>query len=133
MDRRSFFRRAVSGFSWSCLALAIGYPLFAFVTFSKRRKIDLVFSREERIGRVTLKNGVFLLRQENDFKALSARCTHLGCTVRHDPLLDRFVCPCHGSLFDAEGRLIQGPAGKDLESLPVKIDQEGGITVSFML
>jgi glycine/D-amino acid oxidase-like deaminating enzyme/nitrite reductase/ring-hydroxylating ferredoxin subunit len=47
--------------------------------------------------------------------ALSARCTHLGCIVNFNSAERTWDCPCHGSRFDSEGRVIQGPAVHDLE------------------
>jgi len=62
-------------------------------------------------------------------QAWEARCTHLGCR------LDRVVhgvvvCPCHGSRFDADGRVLNGPATRALQPLRVTADaQTGGWTV----
>ncbi|GHF66648.1 (Fe-S)-binding protein [Streptomyces mashuensis] len=59
---------------------------------------------------------------EGQYKAFSAVCTHAGCVV--DKVQDGKVhCPCHGSLFDATtGKVLQGPAGAPLPSVPVKAD-----------
>ena len=46
--------------------------------------------------------------------ALSAACTHLGCQVSFNTAERSWDCPCHGSRFDIEGRVLQGPAIKDL-------------------
>lgn len=46
------------------------------------------------------------------FAALSPICTHLGCTVEIQDT--QLVCPCHGSTYDREGRVLQGPAERAL-------------------
>ncbi|MFI1072916.1 FAD-dependent oxidoreductase [Streptomyces puniciscabiei] len=47
--------------------------------------------------------------------AVSARCTHLGCLVAFNRAERAWECPCHGSRFDVDGRVIQGPAVRPLE------------------
>ena len=60
-----------------------------------------------------------LLHTESGFSALSLVCTHLGCTVEQNA--DGFICPCHGSRFDADGNVTHRPADKPLHSLRVEI------------
>jgi len=49
------------------------------------------------------------------FRALSARCTHLGCVVQYqDSPVPHFGCNCHGSQFDMNGVNISGPAPRPL-------------------
>lgn len=51
--------------------------------------------------------------------AYGLTCTHLGCIVEEDR--DGFACPCHGSLYDADGAVLQGPAQKPLKKLRVEV------------
>ncbi|CUS99642.1 ubiquinol-cytochrome c reductase iron-sulfur subunit [Candidatus Kryptobacter tengchongensis] len=53
---------------------------------------------------------------ETTFKALSMICTHQGCTVSWVNSSQQFQCPCHGSKFDKDGKVIQGPATQNLKS-----------------
>jgi len=72
---------------------------------------------------------LFVFRQGNTFHAISAVCTHLGCTVRAEALANvqtagsgsgelrlthRFLCPCHGSEYKGDGSNVAGPAPKPL-------------------
>lgn len=50
-------------------------------------------------------------------------CTHLGCTVEWNANSDRFECPCHGSRYDNQGRVIEGPARRSLELITVVVKQ----------
>lgn len=61
-------------------------------------------------------DAVAAYRDENgQLYALAPACTHLGCTVAWNNAEKSWDCPCHGSRFDVEGRVIQGPAVEDLE------------------
>ena len=47
--------------------------------------------------------------------ACSAVCTHMGCVVHWNGAEKSWDCPCHGSRFNYDGKVIQGPANTDLE------------------
>jgi len=56
--------------------------------------------------------------QGNQFYALNARCSHLGCVVPAGGA----ACPCHGSRFDLTGAVLQGPAATPLTRYPITFD-----------
>ncbi len=59
------------------------------------------------------------------YVAFSAICTHAGCTVEFDPPAEEFVCPCHGSVFDATtGAVVKGPAPLPLPSIAIALGPE---------
>ncbi|HEU4352427.1 MAG TPA: FAD-dependent oxidoreductase [Burkholderiales bacterium] len=51
---------------------------------------------------------------EGQLHAREAKCPHLGCLVHWNPTETTWDCPCHGSRFDRYGKVINGPANRDL-------------------
>jgi cytochrome b6-f complex iron-sulfur subunit len=49
-------------------------------------------------------------------------CTHLGCRVEEDGV--NFGCPCHGSQFDRDGKVLHGPAQRSLQAMKVEITED---------
>lgn len=59
--------------------------------------------------------------ENNDYAVVIAICTHLGCIpIPNEGVFNGFFCPCHGSHYDASGRIRQGPAPLNLEVPPMK-------------
>ena len=56
---------------------------------------------------------------QNSFVALSAICTHQTCTITGFGS-QTYVCPCHGSTFDVNGRVLGGPAPFSLHQYPTQ-------------
>ena len=54
-----------------------------------------------------------------ELRALSARCTHLGCAVSFERASGELVCPCHGGRFAADGRVLAGPPPSPLAAFEV--------------
>ncbi|WP_285750860.1 FAD-dependent oxidoreductase [Lentzea sp. NBRC 105346] len=59
------------------------------------------------------KTGVYR-DHDGELHAVSMRCTHLGCLVRFNEAETSWDCPCHGSRFDVDGEVLEGPATKPL-------------------
>lgn len=89
--------------------------------------------REEEFEELAAGGGVVLVRapeapdplilarlEDGSFRALSALCTHQGCEVRPGGAF--LQCPCHGSRFDMEGRVLRGPAAAPLARFPVIVE-----------
>ena len=72
----------------------------------------------------------FLIRREDGgFLALSSRCTHLACIVDWEKNRRQFACPCHGSVFNPDGGVVNPPAPRPLDRFPVSIADGGKIQV----
>ena len=84
---------------------------------------------------------LFVFREGNTFHAVSAVCTHLGCTVRAEALpqpetktvdgrpmrlTHRFLCPCHGSRYAGDGSNVSGPAPKPLAWYHLSVSPDDG-------
>ena len=64
----------------------------------------------------------YLVRtQESGFLALYRKCTHLGCAVPWDQTKKQFICPCHASVFDQNGAVLNAPAPRPLDLFQVNI------------
>lgn len=130
ISRKKFFQR---------IGLASLIPLTG-IWYSTSKRTEL---RERQIKKiiipVNLPNGisfydpVIVSKTKNQIKILSAKCTHLGCIINKTEN-NSLVCPCHGSEYAFDGKVIKGPANKPLTSLPFKIDTKTGeITVNVQV
>jgi menaquinol-cytochrome c reductase iron-sulfur subunit len=53
--------------------------------------------------------------EDQPYVAISTRCAHLGCPVRYIQASQRFICPCHGGVYDFEGKVFGGPPVRPLD------------------
>jgi cytochrome b6-f complex iron-sulfur subunit len=68
---------------------------------------------------------------KGELRALDAKCTHEGCTVRYVARDALIWCACHNGRFDLEGRVLAGPPPRPLARHTVLRDSEGAITISL--
>ena len=84
---------------------------------------DLIMTVTDGYMEAAAVKGIWALRRAtNEVTVYSPICTHLGCGFRWDGGEKKFKCPCHGSVFDPDGKVVGGPAPRPLDRLPVKIE-----------
>ena len=141
-ERRTFLKAAI-GVLGAVYTGAVGYPVYRYLASSVEESL-----LESAVNEVTLDNALalpknaalmfkfgaapaMLIHQDDGtWTALSAVCTHLGCTPSYKPDQKVIYCPCHGGVYDAHtGANISGPPPKPLTEYKVAI-ANGKITVS---
>jgi menaquinol-cytochrome c reductase iron-sulfur subunit len=65
--------------------------------------------------------------QYNHYIALSSRCMHLGCPVRFVQAAARFICPCHGGVYDFRGLVAGGPPVRPLDRFYTRLNSSTGL------
>jgi cytochrome b6-f complex iron-sulfur subunit len=87
------------------------------------KKSELAESKSIQISHPTLKAPVFLHKvNENEYTAVLMLCTHKECELNLAGTI--LSCPCHGSEFTTEGKVLQGPAEISLEKYNVTVEAE---------
>ncbi len=71
--------------------------------------------------------GVFIFANDDGLHAISSVCTHLGCIVNIAEW--GFQCPCHGSKYNENGKVIGGPAPRSLAWLEISRNVDGSLEV----
>lgn len=71
---------------------------------------------------------LWVYHDEEGLYAISSVCTHLGCIASREAD-GGFTCPCHGSVFDAEGKVLGGPAPKGLNWMAMSVAPDGQLIV----
>ena len=150
MSRREFLSRGLAAAGWGSFAVVIGAGTFETVRFFFPRVLYQPPSTF-RIGtpgaflarkgegdaygvifvdeRWKAEHRFFVVRAKDRVYALTARCTHLGCTVNWFSSLDIFKCPCHGSQYHSDGKNFAGPAPRPLDRLRIAVGVSGELVV----
>lgn len=78
---------------------------------------------------------VWTNKKDVPYVAFSGKCPHLGCGYKwrkHKVLGEVFLCPCHLSIYDASGKVLDGPAPRSLDPLPIQVTPSGDIKIIDM-
>lgn len=116
MERRSFIRRIpliLSGLAGAFAALSFLRQFYP-PSFIRKQKVKIGDVHEFPVDTYTFleKYNIYIYRDYEGVRAVSAVCTHLGCIL--DRSTDGFECPCHGSKYNDKGEVLSGPAPTDL-------------------
>jgi Rieske Fe-S protein len=65
--------------------------------------------------------GLLVQTAQGEYRAMSATCTHLGCTVQYRSDLREIWCACHNGMYDMNGRNVSGPPPRPLEAFEVQV------------
>lgn len=118
--RRTFFKIAVLGiaaffvFVWNKLILQ-------HLNTIQHSKTVVPFNKNKV---VSFFDNFIVVNQNETTTVLSTRCSHLGCKI-NELENGKLVCPCHGSEYDLSGKVVKGPAFKNLEVIPSKVISNG--------
>ncbi len=130
ISRKQFFRNL------SILALI---PLGGVWFSTSERKILTEKLNQKKLIPANISNGitfldtVIVVKNENELKIFSSKCTHLGCRIEKEEN-GILVCPCHGSKYSSNGKVLKGPANHSLAELPYKRNlKKGEITVEVQV
>lgn len=150
MEQESAGRRQFLGFlSWAIgglIAVALGIPLVGYVispATKRKKKSDWaelgelaafpatgepqavqysVITQDSWITKTEKKTLYLKIVPNEQPVAISPICTHLGCGVSWDASQKKFFCPCHGGVYDGDGRVLAGPPPRPLNRLEVKVE-----------
>ena len=150
IPRRTFFKSAVVAIG-SFLTIMIGYPLIDSIVSASKGMVKRTFNKlgllssiqnsfkpilqPTRMSFLKTKHDAFVKISEpeqvwivkkstDDVKVFSPVCPHLGCRYNWDEEKKLFVCPCHHSVFNIEGKVVSGPAPRGLDTLPIEIKDD---------
>ncbi len=132
VQRRTFLALSLgwcsAGFAFLASLAAAGRFLVPNVLYEPEQRFKALKPDDYPEGPTFLPNlRVFLFRKGNGFRAASAVCTHLGCTVNLAGA--GFHCPCHGSVFDKNGAVVSGPAPAPLAWFELALSRDGHLVI----
>ena len=110
---------------------AVFYPVLRYLTPPSAHeeaassvnaaKVGEVKPNSGKVFRFGSKPGILVRLPSGEWRAFSAVCTHLQCTVQYRADLELIWCPCHNGRFDLTGRNVSGPPPKPLDVYAVNV------------
>ena len=97
--------------------------------------LDQVYQGKDMVFRDATGTAVWTNKKEFPYVAFSGKCPHLGCGYKwrkHRVLGQVFLCPCHLSIFNASGTVIEGPSPRSLDALPMRMSADGDVEIIEM-
>lgn len=135
--KRNFSRRDFLGLATIWAAVISGFTVLAGVFRMTKANVYYEDSKKFKIGKPEEfpigmikqldEKRVFIFADNDGLHAISSVCTHLGCIVADTDW--GFQCPCHGSQFNSDGKVIGGPAPRPLPWLEVSRHVDGNLMV----
>lgn len=92
-------------------------------------KIGQMKNNTGRVFKFGSEPAILIRMADGKYRAFTAVCTHLGCTVQYRPDLREIWCPCHNGTYNLQGRNISGPPPRPLTEYKVHIQGEDIVVV----
>lgn len=84
-------------------------------------KVSELKPNSAKIFKFGSRPGLLILAADGSYRAMSATCTHLGCTVQYRADTKQIWCACHNGVYDLAGRNVSGPPPRPLEVFDVHL------------
>ena len=97
--------------------------------------LDKVYQGKDMEFRDATGKSLWTNKKDVPYVVFSGKCPHLGCGFKwrqHKVLGQVFLCPCHLSIYDASGKVLDGPAPRPLDPLPIQISASGEVQIIDM-
>ena len=97
--------------------------------------LERVYQGKDLEFRDTDGKAIWTNKKDIPFLAFSGKCPHLGCAYKwrkHKVLGQVFLCPCHLSIYEASGQVLDGPAPRPLDLLPIQVSPSGEVQIIDM-
>ena len=127
-NRRSFLKYLLSTSVVGFLASVL-YPIVSYLNPPKQNEVEVSsvlagkisdFEKDSgKIIRFGNKPVLVILTEKDEFKAMSAVCTHLDCTVQYKKEMGLIWCACHNGKYDLNGKNVSGPPPRPLDMYQV--------------